>query len=120
MKAERSERIILEESPHSESKSNGVAENAVQQVQGQFRNMRDGLESRLGDRIQEDSPLTPWLIAHAARTINRFQIGPDGRTNYRRWKGKDFQGEITEFGETILYLKAGTKGQDKYNPRWER
>ena len=58
-------------------------------------------------------------MAHSARTINRFHIGPDGKTSYRRWKGKDFRGEITEFGESVLYLKAGSKGQDKYNQRWE-
>ena len=37
VKAERPERIILEQSPVAESKSNGQAENAVQQIQGQFR-----------------------------------------------------------------------------------
>ena len=60
------------------------------------------------------------MVAHAARTINRFQTGPDGQTNYRRWKGKNFQKEVTEFGESVLYLKAGMKGQDKYNLRWEK
>ena len=37
VKMERSERIVLEESPVKESRSNGVIENAIQQVQGQIR-----------------------------------------------------------------------------------
>ena len=41
VKAERAERIVLEESPHSESQSNGAAERAIQQVQGHLRTMRD-------------------------------------------------------------------------------
>ena len=39
-KRERMERIVLENSPVKESKSNGAIEAAVQQVQGQFRVMK--------------------------------------------------------------------------------
>ena len=50
-KRERSERIVFESPPIKESQANGAIENAVQQVQGQFRAMKDALESRLGERI---------------------------------------------------------------------
>ena len=56
----------------------------------------------------------------AARTLNRYQVGEDGKTAYRRWKGKDFKREVAEIGETVLYLKAGTQGKNKFNPRWEK
>ena len=39
VKAERAERIVLEASPAYDSQSNGVVENAVQQVQGQVRTL---------------------------------------------------------------------------------
>ena len=41
VKRERAERIVLESSPVKESRSNGAIEAAVQQVQGQFRVMKD-------------------------------------------------------------------------------
>ena len=118
-KRERGERIVLEAPPVYESQANGAIENAVQQVQGQFRVVKDALESRIGERISGDKHCVPWMFSHAAALINRYQIGQDGKTNYQRWKGKKFKREVTEFGESVYYLKAGTKGQDKYNSRWE-
>ena len=91
VRAERSEKIVLESSPVGESKSNGGAECAIQQVQGQFRAMKDSLETRIGTRIAEDSPVVPWLVLHAARTMNRYSVGVDGKTPYRRWKKQGFQ-----------------------------
>ena len=54
-KRERMERIVLETSPVKDSKSNGAIEAAVQQVQGQFRVMKDALETRIGMRLKPTS-----------------------------------------------------------------
>ena len=51
-KNERNERIVIESSPVKESRSNGAIEAAVQQVQGQFRTMKDALETNIGARHQ--------------------------------------------------------------------
>ena len=120
VRLERGERIVLESSPVKESKSNGIIENAIQQVQGQIRAIKDGLESRIRTRIGGDASIVPWLVMHAARTLNGYVVGPDGKMAYRRWKGKEFRRDIAEFGETVMYLKAGTHGQDKFCSRWER
>ena len=119
-KNERSERIVIESSPVKEFKPNGAIEAAVQQVQGQFRTMKDALETSIGARLTPNSTISPWIVAHAARTINRYQVRTDGKTAYRRWKGKDFKREVAEIGESILYLKAGTQGKHKFVPRWEK
>ena len=117
VKAERPEKIVLESSPVGESQSNGGAECAIQLVQGQFRAMKDSLEARIGTRIAEDSPVVPWLIMHAARTMNRYTVGADGKTPYRRWKGKDFKRDVAEFGEAVLFQKSGSRGVDKHDCR---
>ena len=70
-RSERPERVVMEESPVHDSAWNGAVENTIQQVQGQFRTMKDSLESRIDARIPEDSPIVPWLVMHAAQTINR-------------------------------------------------
>ena len=96
------EKIVLESSPVGESQSNGGAECAIQLVQGQFRIMKDSLEALIGTLIAEDSPIVPWIVIHAARTLNRFAVGTDGRTAYQRWKGKEFKRSIAEFGESVM------------------
>ena len=52
--------VVLEESPEYESKSNGEVERAIQMVQGQFRTMKDRLESRYNQRIGGEHPCIPW------------------------------------------------------------
>ena len=81
--------------------------------------MKEALEDRLGTRLAEDSVVIPWLVMHAARTMNRYLVGQDGKTAYRRWKGKDFKREVAEFGEAVLYLEAKTKGINKLDCRWK-
>ena len=88
---ERNERIVSEESPKGESESNDDVENAIEQVQGQFRTVKDAPESRIGKRIGGDSALIPWMVVHAARTINRYHVAPNGKTNYERCKGQEVQ-----------------------------
>ena len=102
MKQERAERIVLEESPVKESQANGAIENAIKQVQGQIRTVKDCLESRLELKLTGEETIFPWLVSHAAATINRHHVGQDGRTAYRRWKGKEFRREIAEFGEKVV------------------
>ena len=97
VKQERPERIVLEESPVTESQANGAVENAIRQVQGQIRTTKDCLESRIGVKLTGEDTIFPWLVSHAAATINRHHVGQDGKTAYRRWKGKEFRREITEF-----------------------
>ncbi len=42
--------IVLEDAPVGDHQANGLVENAVKNVQGQFRVMKDALESRHGRR----------------------------------------------------------------------
>ena len=60
----------MEESPEYESKSNCEIERAIQVIQGQFRAMKDILESRYNQRIVGEHPCIPWLMAHSSDTIN--------------------------------------------------
>ena len=57
--------LVMEEVPVGDHASNGSVENAVKNIQGQFRVLKDALESRLGVRIQGDHVVVPWLVMHA-------------------------------------------------------
>ena len=111
--------ITPEESPVGDHAANGDVENAIRQVQGQIRTMKDALESRYGERIPRDSHILPWLVMHAAATITRYRKDADGITAYRRWKGKEFKRDVAEFGENVWYLKSDSAGKNKYANRWQ-
>ena len=77
-------------------------------VQGQFRTMKDRLESRYNQRIGGEHPRVPWLMAHASDTINRHYVYLDGRTAFENWKGRKFGGQYREFGENVFYLRPNS------------
>ena len=49
------------------------------------------------------------MCLHAGFCHNRFQVGHDGRTPYRRVKGKDFDKALVEFAECVHYKKTKYK-----------
>ena len=66
--------MVPEESPTGESESNGVVERAIQDVQGQIRTIKDGLEARIGEKYKREQDIVPWLIRHSAQVINRYRV----------------------------------------------
>jgi len=81
--------LVLGESPEYESKSSYEIESAIQTVHGQFRAMKDRLESRYCQRIGGERPCVPWLLAHASATVNRHYVYKDGRAAYEKWEGRE-------------------------------
>ena len=108
----RQAKIVLEHSPVYSSQSNGVAERAVQSVEGQVRTMKDALEARLGagavtaPRGGDPSSLVAWLVEYAAVLLNRYEVGHDGKTAYERLRGKRPNVLGLEFGEQILWRRV--------------
>ena len=111
--------MVMEESPTYEHQSNGRVERAIQRLQGQYRSLKDGLETRYRMKVTEDHMCLPWLMRYSAALMNRFEVGSDGRTPYERWKGKTFRRKMAEFGEVVLYLMPGTVGVNKHACRWD-
>ena len=111
-------RTIVEESPVGSKGSNGVAERAVQEVEGQVRVMKLALESRIGRAIDAESCVVTFLAEYAAYLINRLLVGKDGKTAYERNKGKSASVLGLEFGEKVLYRKKAKTKMDKINSRW--
>ncbi len=69
MRRETSVEIVMEESLVGDHQTSGVAENAVKNVQGQFRMLQDALESRINERVESDHQAVPWMVMHAATLI---------------------------------------------------
>ena len=81
-----------------DSRSNGFSERAIQAVQGQIRTLKSALESRLGKPVPQDHPALPWLVSHAASLLNRYQRDANGRTPYRKLKGRDYDQPVRGYG----------------------
>ena len=76
------------------------------------------MEANLGKKIPEDHPVIAWMVKHAAATMNRFQVGRDGKTAYRRLKGRNFKRQYVKMGEAVWFLKPKTEGKNKGESRW--
>ena len=77
--------IVMEEVPVADHQAKGLVENAVKNVQGQFRVIKDALESRDGRRVDGEHPVVPWMVMHAASVVNRSRKDDEGFSAYRRW-----------------------------------
>ena len=108
----------MEEALVGDHRANGLVENAVKNVQGQFRVLKDALESRHGRRLEGGHQAVPWLMMHAASVINRGRKDEEGFSAYRRWKGREFNKPVAEFGECVLYAPAISVGRNKFDTRW--
>ena len=75
--------------------------------------MKCGFETRIDTKLEGTHPLTPWLLIHAADTINRYVKGDDGRTAYQKVKGRAFRTPVTEWGECVLYCRLNSVGENK-------
>ena len=62
----------VEESAVGESDSNATVERAIQDVEGQTRTVRAGLEKKIGRRIKLGDVIIPWMVMHAAALITRW------------------------------------------------
>ena len=69
---------------------------------GQLRSLKLSLESRLGAPVGNELAIMEWMTEHSRTTINRAQVGHDGKTPYRRLMGKEASQPLVEFGEQVL------------------
>jgi hypothetical protein len=112
-------KTIVEESPVGSKGSNGVAERAVQEIEGQLRVMKLALEDRIGKEIDAEACVLTFAAEYASYLINRLLVGKDGKTACERSKGKSATVLGLEFGEKVLYKKKAKAKMEKINSRWE-
>ena len=68
---------IPENSPVYSHQSNGVAEMAVQSVEGMVRTMRSALEDMINDKLEIGDSVWPWIIEYASYLLNLLEVGKD-------------------------------------------
>ena len=123
IKDKRTGETVPENAPKGESQANGIAERAIQDVEGLLRTLKVAVERRLRIRLKPSDALMPWLVEHCSTLINRCRIGIDGLTAQERLKNKPNKKKMCEVAETVLYMPVmpkRDKGKDKLNPKFER
>ena len=100
-------KTIIEEAPKGDSKGNGFAERAVQQLEEIVRVHKLALENRVGQKIPIGHPCLAWLVRHAADVVNRYLIMQDGTTAYERVKRRKYTAEMMEFAHPVLHRVSG-------------
>jgi len=76
--------VILENSPVGESQSNGMVERAIKEIQHQIRKLKMQLEENMNQKLNNDSPIWPWLIQYAAQIIHAFIIHREDKGTSRQ------------------------------------
>ena len=102
MRRPRSGETIIDASKKYDSQSHSITERVVQTKEGQVRAMLLAFESRLDAKIPVTRIVITWLVEHVADILNKFAVGIDGGTAYDRIKGKEYHGEMVEFGRRVM------------------
>ena len=65
---------ILENAPRGESRSNGLAETTVKEVEGHIRAIKICVEMNAGIRIPPQSDLMSWIVRHVGTILTRLKV----------------------------------------------
>ena len=98
---------VPENAPKGDSKGNGFAERAVQQLEEMVRVLKLALENAVGQRVAVSHPCMAWLVKHAVDIVNRYLVMADGTTAYQRLKLRKCTAEMHPFATPILHRVSG-------------
>ena len=91
------------------SNTQGSAERPHRTLLGQIRVVKAQVESNYSMTMPTKRCLLPWIARHAAWTVNRYVIHPDGHTSFERRWGRNYERAICKFGETLLLPSTATR-----------
>ena len=101
----RTDETVVEHSAKGDSQSNSIAERAVQDFEGLMRTWLSALQDKYRANIPADHPIIAFLVEYIGEMYNNTHIGPDGKTPYKRIKGRESTKQLIPFGEKVLYKR---------------
>ena len=108
----------VRQKPAYSSQSQGSVERYHATLAAQIRTLRAQVEKNYNVIIGARHPITPWIVRHAARLLNRYAVHSDSMTSYsRRWH-KEHRTPLCEFGETVQYMIQDVRLQGKLEQRF--
>ena len=76
--------MTVRHAPSYSSNSQGSVERLHRTLLGQVRVVKAQVESNYSMTMSTKHCLLPWIVRHAAWTVNRYVIHPDGYTSFER------------------------------------
>ena len=107
MSGEKPLEVLTETVSKAQSAGNGLAEGAVKEAKAKVRTLRHATERGMGRAIPEDHDALAWLVELAAKTVNWYRPGVDGKTPYERRYGRRFRRPIAPWGQKVWYMPTG-------------
>ena len=98
--------------------SQGRVEACIQVYHGVLVANKLALEAGIGCRLLLRHPAIVWLVRHVAWLLTRYNTGRDGRSPFRRFLGKPYNGSTCKFGDQMHYKLSG-RPSSRVEPRWE-
>ena len=110
---------IPENAPRGDSASNGLAERAIEEVEGYLRSLKLTLEEKIGMKISSGMPIMQWIVRHTGVILSQVKVSTTtGMTAYERMKGKPSQAVMLPIGERVLYQATQKERKNKAGPRY--
>ncbi len=81
---EASVEIAMEEATVGDHQASGASGSAVKSAQGQFRVLKDALESGISYRVESGRRAAPWMAMHAATVINKGRKDDEAFTVHKK------------------------------------
>lgn len=113
----RNKKTLPLTSPQESKGSMGGVESCHGRIEAQVRTYTLHIEKKYEVDLAPDDPVMPWITRHSAWTINKYQLGQDGKTPHERQVGTPHSGFILEFAECCMFRVLGVH-QHKMAPRW--
>ena len=109
---------MSQDSAVGHSQGNGCIERAVRTVEGMVRTLKLDLEARVSETLKITHKVILWLMEHAFDSVNKVQGGQDGKTSFKRVKGKRFNGYILRLANLVVMRVAGKVQVGVMSERW--
>ena len=120
VRAEAKTETVPENSPKGESQSNGQIESGIRELMGMIRTLKDDIETKTKEPMENNSPMLAWIVEAAGTMISRYRVGKDCKTAYQRLKGKAPPNKVVAIGERVLCLPLKSAGKrNKLAPKFK-
>ena len=115
-------KTVPQNPPAYNPQASGAAERAVQEIMGEIRALKIGLEQRNGIKIPTSFKTMEWIVELVPVIFNRCLVEHDGKTPYSRLMDKHSSKEMVEIGERVLANVVRSRRSTRtraLQPRWE-
>ena len=105
--------MTVRHSPSYSSNSQGSVERLHRTLLGQIRVVKAQVESNYSMTMSTKHCLLPWIVRHAAWTVNRYVIHSDGYTSFERRRGRNYERAICELARHYFTFHHNTRNFQK-------